>query len=323
MLNLALSYKNPSSSVFDNREKQIDYPRIASLYSIGRYQRRLPVSINRMIENAYDWEHLPHVHKSSFQAIELVNQGDWGWQAITTQADARLQHIELLVDKPKNYWATTVLSGSAKGFEIHTHATEVTAGEIDISVNFYLPKSFTKSLAFLKLCKLVLPFAVYRKVAKKLGVAVVEPDDTPQASILIALQRQYSVLYDEDEVLMSGRQKAIDRRNNRARSESLEALSLGNQTDLTQQLPKVFEFAKRRYVLNRWKHEWVVYSAECPHLMGPLEDAEIDHDGQITCPWHGYKFDLMTGRNCSNDSAGLPNPPVVSVIGEELIVKPR
>ncbi|MGK0439526.1 MAG: hypothetical protein ACJATK_002486, partial [Paracoccaceae bacterium] len=129
--------------MFDNRSTKIDYQRIDTLLFVGCYQRRLPVSITRMIENAYDWEHLPHVHESSFQAIELVNEGDWGWQAITTQPDSRRQYIELLLDKDECYWATTILSGGAKGFEIHTQATQVANREIDIRVNFYLPKPFS------------------------------------------------------------------------------------------------------------------------------------------------------------------------------------
>lgn len=313
--------------MFDHRSNEIDYKRLDSLVFIGCYQRRLPVSISRMIENAYDWEHLPYVHQSTFQDIELVSDGDWGWQAITTQPDARRQHIELLVDKLKSYWATTVLSGDAKGFEIHTQATRVADNEIDIMVNFYLPQSFGKVLFFLNLCKRVMPFVLYRKIANKMGIARVKAGDTAKVSILKTLQSQYSVLYDEDEMLMTGRQQAIDRRKNQLSKESAEtalstkALSLGNVADLNKQLPKVFQFDKHRFVLNQWNGDWVIYGADCPHLLGPLKDATIDHQGKISCPWHGYRFDVLTGRNCSNDKAGLPHPPVASVVDGELIVK--
>jgi nitrite reductase/ring-hydroxylating ferredoxin subunit len=34
----------------------------------------------------------------------------------------------------------------------------------------------------------------------------------------------------------------------------------------------------------------------CPHFGGPLDDAPVDDRGIVTCPWHGYRFDVRTGR---------------------------
>jgi hypothetical protein len=38
------------------------------------------------------------------------------------------------------------------------------------------------------------------------------------------------------------------------------------------------------------------FSTVCPHLGGPLDDAPVDADGVVTCPWHGHRFDVRTGR---------------------------
>lgn len=32
----------------------------------------------------------------------------------------------------------------------------------------------------------------------------------------------------------------------------------------------------------------------CPHRGGPVGDGELE-DNTITCPWHGFRFDLRTG----------------------------
>ena len=87
---LALMLDYVSQVMFDKRNTKINYQRRDTLAFICCYQRHLPVIITRMMENAYDWEYLPHVHESSFHAIELVNEGDWGWQAITTQPNSRV-----------------------------------------------------------------------------------------------------------------------------------------------------------------------------------------------------------------------------------------
>ena len=51
---------------------------------VGSYRRRLPVSLDRMYENALDWQHLPFQHSSSFSAIDCLDYGGWGWRARVT-----------------------------------------------------------------------------------------------------------------------------------------------------------------------------------------------------------------------------------------------
>ena len=42
---------------------------------VAIYRRTLPVSIARVWENVYDWEHLPWLHSESFTVIELEESG--------------------------------------------------------------------------------------------------------------------------------------------------------------------------------------------------------------------------------------------------------
>jgi len=46
------------------------------------------------------------------------------------------------------------------------------------------------------------------------------------------------------------------------------------------------------------------FSTVCPHLGGPLDEAPIDAGGIVTCPWHGYRFDVRTGRRVNPPTAG-------------------
>ena len=41
------------------RPNHIDYADRDRLHYLGQYRREIPVSLTRMMENAYDWEHLP------------------------------------------------------------------------------------------------------------------------------------------------------------------------------------------------------------------------------------------------------------------------
>jgi nitrite reductase/ring-hydroxylating ferredoxin subunit len=41
-----------------------------------------------------------------------------------------------------------------------------------------------------------------------------------------------------------------------------------------------------------------IFSANCPHMGGPLNKGVIN-GRQVTCPWHGCKFDMISGKGLS------------------------
>ena len=57
----------------------------------------------------------------------------------------------------------------------------------------------------------------------------------------------------------------------------------------------------------------------CPHAGGPLAEGQVT-DGIVTCPWHGWQYDLATGKNCVNPaiSAGCH---AVRVEGDDVLVE--
>ena len=56
----------------------------------------------------------------------------------------------------------------------------------------------------------------------------------------------------------------------------------------------------------------------CLHRGGPLGEGEL-HGVAVTCPWHGWSFDVTTGKVSHNQAAGVPSYPV-EVRGEEIFV---
>ena len=76
----------------------------------------------------------------------------------------------------------------------------------------------------------------------------------------------YARLWDEDEAMMMRRQAFLDGRL----AEAMREVSLAG--------------APCRF------------STVCPHLGGPLDQATVDATGIVTCPWHGHRFDVRTGR---------------------------
>jgi nitrite reductase (NADH) small subunit len=56
----------------------------------------------------------------------------------------------------------------------------------------------------------------------------------------------------------------------------------------------------------------------CLHRGGPLGEGELK--GQIvTCPWHGWQYDVTTGKLVTNPSVGVETYPV-EVRGDDIFV---
>jgi len=47
----------------------------------------------------------------------------------------------------------------------------------------------------------------------------------------------------------------------------------------------------------------------CVHRGGPLGEGEMEGN-TVTCPWHGWTYDVTTGRCLSNPSACVKSYPV-------------
>lgn len=106
-------------------------------------------------------------------------------------------------------------------------------------------------------------------VAVEFLVPEVGPDRTARLGAFYV--QLYTLLWDQDEAMMMRRQAFLDGR-------------LAN--------------AMREVEVNGVR---VRHATVCPHLGGPLDDAPVE-DGCVRCPWHGYRFDLRTGR----DAGGGP-----------------
>lgn len=53
----------------------------------------------------------------------------------------------------------------------------------------------------------------------------------------------------------------------------------------------------------------------CPHKGGPLGEGELD-GAHITCPWHGWQFDVNTGQCKHNPAARVATVKVVVQDGD-------
>ena len=115
----------------------------------------------------------------------------------------------------------------------------------------------------------------------------------------------YARLWDEDEAMMIAREAALA-----PRAKAPTYVDLGTEADL--KLPLNFEFGSGRFRLVRHQGALVAHSLDCPHWLGPL-DGVPDADGCLTCPWHGYRFNVVTGDSADGRRLRLAAAPVITI----------
>lgn len=229
------------------------------------YERTINASLSRAWENVLDWEHLPHLHNSSFSSLELEEAGQWGWRARTKgvpEDTSQETLIELVVDRPNSRYVSRTLAGGLPGMEIWTHFTKADERKTQIRVEFHIPN-------------------VDEGGAAKLG------------NLMLGL---YETLWDEDEHMMVERQSALDAKTATNKMAAEPLIDLGDIDALTAKLPLTIELAGKPVNIVRIGDALHAYSAECPHMLAPLSEVPVDNEGCITCPWHGYRFDVKTGK---------------------------
>ncbi len=253
---------------------------VRSLTRVAVYERQIQASLERIWENVLDWEHLPSLHYESFTEIRCLDSGDWGWSArvgLPPVGTGPSVGIELRTDPENLRYVAETVQGAGKGTEIWTYLNPIAEHRTGIRVEFLVPE-------------------VPSEAAARLGEGYT------------AL---YTRLWDQDEGMMQHRERMLALLL-RASERQVLPLELGPLREVRERLPFRVEFGGRPFRLIDLDGEIVIHSCICPHLLGPLDEAPLV-DGQIECPWHGYRFDPRTGRGAEIDRLELATPPQIEI----------
>ena len=95
----------------------------SSLASVATYRRTVAASLERVVENVLDWEHLPWLHRASFSSVELVDAGESGWRDGYRYTVENIDLIRRLTGQP-----------GAAVHPVGGIGNDVTPGEVDAMV---------------------------------------------------------------------------------------------------------------------------------------------------------------------------------------------
>lgn len=249
---------------------------VSSLYLAGTYRRRVGASLVRIWENVLDWQHLSGLHSRNFAAVELIDSDPRGWRIRLTPQPGEpraMQVLRLDIDKSRNCYSVLTESGPGTSSKICVSLTPHGPHDTGVVVEYHVP--------------------------------VVDP--MRRAEIGEGFVALYEILWDEDESMMRAREAALAPP---PPTPLPERVRLGPATDLA--LPLIFPFGPSRFRLVDLDGRLVAHSIICPHWLGPLDQAVVEA-GRISCPWHGYCFDVATGRSADGQGLRLAAAPQIIV----------
>ena len=123
----------------------------------------------------------------------------------------------------------------------------------------------------------------------------------------------------------------------------MREINLGAASAFADPGRRVIEVGGREIGVFHLKGEFRAYENICPHMGGPVCQGRINPrvgediaaDGRsrglvfsttatnVACPWHGYEFDILTGRHQGDASLRLRPVQVRVVDGEVRLILPQ
>jgi nitrite reductase/ring-hydroxylating ferredoxin subunit len=79
-----------------------------------------------------------------------------------------------------------------------------------------------------------------------------------------------------------------------------------------------FQVAGKPVAVANVAGKFCALSSICVHQAGPLGEGELDGN-VVTCPWHGWQYDVTTGKVVTSPTLGVDTYPV-EVRGEDIFV---
>ena len=96
-------------------------------------------------------------------------------------------------------------------------------------------------------------------------------------------------------------------------------MTVGRRDDFLPGQGRMVDVRGRHVALFRLGDDFFALDNMCLHRGGPLCDGQID-DGVVTCPWHGWSYEISTGTMVQDPRVGVSKHEV-RLTGDEIAVR--
>ena len=96
-------------------------------------------------------------------------------------------------------------------------------------------------------------------------------------------------------------------------------VKVAQKSDIPQDGGKCVELEDRQIAIFQVDGEYYAIDNICPHQGGPLDEGDLD-DTTVTCPWHGWEYNVTNGENL-DDPDVKQDTYAVKVDGDDILVE--
>jgi nitrite reductase (NADH) small subunit len=82
-------------------------------------------------------------------------------------------------------------------------------------------------------------------------------------------------------------------------------VSVGRISDFSPGAGKMVDVSGRHVAIFRLGDEFYAIDNLCLHRGGPLCEGMIDDNAVVTCPWHGWSYEIKTGTMVQDPRVGV------------------
>mgnify|MGYP000686998179 CR=1 FL=1 len=112
---------------------------MTEMVEVGELIRDLGASAAMAVEDELDWEHLPHVHSSTFRAASLIKADRNGWEADVELVDGTPMRMKVTVDADRLGYTNATFFGDVENGRAVARLTELGSDSCRMHLRFFVP----------------------------------------------------------------------------------------------------------------------------------------------------------------------------------------
>ena len=97
------------------------------------------------------------------------------------------------------------------------------------------------------------------------------------------------------------------------------ATRVASRADIPEGTGTTVDLAGKKLALFNVGGKFYAIDNECKHRGGPLGEGTLD-DTAVTCPWHGWEYDVTTGVNLADEKVKL-GCYAVKLEGDDILIE--